>query len=283
MRIRLNEEVLVKISVYGAVSQPSHRGYVVDSLGKGHIIPGIGGITYNLRLGDPAFGWAGDHVEPEVSLYNPNKADSEALNILACIGNEARVASGDAKGETGYVIGKHSGAEHVMVHFSNPACLDKMNVGDGVLIKAQGQGAKIEGFESVMLNSIDPGLLQRMVAINADGKLEAPIAAEVPAALMGSGIGMDSYRGDYDIMTQDEAQVARYRLGGLRLGDMVLLRDCWNVYGRGVRKGAVSIGVVIHSDCVVGGHGPGIVNVMSAKEGLITGRFDAKCNIMDYM
>ena len=135
-------------------------------------------------MGDPAFGWAGDHLEPEVSVCNLNHADSEALNILACIGNEARVVSGDAKGEVGYVIGKHSGAEHVMVHFPDPECLERLNVGDGILIKAHGQGIRIEGFEGVMVNSIDPDLLKKIVSVNAAGRLEAPVAAKIPALLL---------------------------------------------------------------------------------------------------
>jgi hypothetical protein len=58
-----------------------------------------------------------DHVEPGVSLENRVKdsrmpqAQSRALNVLSCIGNEAIVVKGDAKGETGVVVGKHGGIE----------------------------------------------------------------------------------------------------------------------------------------------------------------------------
>jgi hypothetical protein len=36
-----------------------------------------------------------------------------ALDILLCIGNEAKVVPGEAKGATGVVTGKHCGIEHV--------------------------------------------------------------------------------------------------------------------------------------------------------------------------
>ena len=36
--------------------------------GKGAVLPGMYGITYNVKCGDRAFGWAGDHVEPGVSI-----------------------------------------------------------------------------------------------------------------------------------------------------------------------------------------------------------------------
>ena len=34
------------------------------------ILPATGGISYNVRSGDSAFGWSGDHVEPGVSIRN---------------------------------------------------------------------------------------------------------------------------------------------------------------------------------------------------------------------
>ena len=40
-----------------------------------------------------------------------------SLQIYSCVGNEAKVVSGDAKGAIGYVIGHHGGSEHVIVDF----------------------------------------------------------------------------------------------------------------------------------------------------------------------
>ena len=43
---------------------------------------------------------------------------NSSLNVLACVGNEARVISGAAKGAKGTVCGTHGGVEHVIVDFA---------------------------------------------------------------------------------------------------------------------------------------------------------------------
>ncbi len=86
-------------------------------------MPGVGGITYNLRVGDLACGWEADHVEPGVSVENKEndarsgQAANTAFNVLSCVGNKATVVTGDAKGAEGTVTGKHGGIEHVLVDF----------------------------------------------------------------------------------------------------------------------------------------------------------------------
>jgi len=58
-----NAEKLIKISVMGEVASPTIRSiYNVSATGKPVVLPGVGGITYNLRVGDPACGWEADHV-----------------------------------------------------------------------------------------------------------------------------------------------------------------------------------------------------------------------------
>ncbi|HPC78300.1 MAG TPA: DUF4438 domain-containing protein, partial [bacterium] len=138
--MRLNLERLVKLSVWGDISSPTIVSpYRVNSSGKGLVLPTLGGITYNIRVGDPALGWAGDHVEPGVSLRNKDRDESNALNILSCIGNRARVISGDAKGEIGIVTGKHGGIEHVLIDFPERV-LERLNIGDKIQIESYGQG-----------------------------------------------------------------------------------------------------------------------------------------------
>jgi len=112
------------------------------------------------------------------------------------------------------------------------------------------------------------------------GKVEIPVVAEVPPYLIGSGIGAEvSYKGDYAIMTADKEELRKWGLNKLKFGDLVLLRDCDNTYGRGYLKGAVSVGVIIHSDCILAGHGPGVVTIMSCKTPKIIPRFDDKALI----
>lgn len=285
MNAKINRERLVMQSVMGAVHHPAMRGgYRNDSDGYGHVLPGTGAITYNVKIGDSVYAMECDHVEPGVSLQNPDKYQNAALNTLSCIGNVATVVTGDAKGDKGFVTGTHGGIEHVLVYFSAET-LDKLVIDDKIQIRAQGQGMKIEGFEtSVFAMNIDPNLFDKMNITVEGGKLRVPVAAKVPAYLMGSGIGAGmAANGDYDIMTADQAEIARLGLDKLRYGDIVLLENCDTSFGRGYLTGAVTVGVVVHSNCILIGHGPGVTTLLTAKTPVIEGVLDPRANLADYM
>ena len=83
-------------------------GYTHWPDGVGVHLPGMYGITYSARVGDRAFGWAGDHVEPGVSIANSDEQADYALHYLTCIGNEAEVVTGLARGANGIVTGEHA-------------------------------------------------------------------------------------------------------------------------------------------------------------------------------
>jgi hypothetical protein len=101
---------------------------------------------------------------------------------------------------------------------------------------------------------------------------------------MGSGIGSAHVaKGDYDIVTSDPETVKKYRLDKTRFGDFVALLDHDNRYGRAYRQGAVTIGVVVHSDCLVAGHGPGVTTIMTCETSLIEPVLDPKANIADLL
>ena len=285
MKAIINRERLVMQSVMGAVHHPQiARPYRLDSQGRGRVLPATGAITYNVKIGDSVYGMECDHVEPGVSIQNPDTEENAGLNTLACVGNTATVVTGDAKGDKGFVTGTHGGIEHVLVYF--PAeTLEKMVIGDKVQIRAQGQGMKIQGFEdTVSAMNIDPNLFDKLNITVENGKLRVPVAAKAPAYLMGSGIGFSTAaNGDYDIMTADRDELKRQGLDTLRYGDIVLLKDCDNTYGRGFFTGAVTIGIVVHSDCVITGHGPGVATLLTAKTPVIEGVLDPKANLADYM
>ncbi len=84
-------------------------------------------------------------------------------------------------------------------------------------------------------------------------------------------------------MTADPDAFREYGLDKLRLGDIVLLQDCDNQYGRGYLKGAVSVGVVVHSDCVITGHGPGVTTLFTCKRPLIRGIKDTEANLIAWL
>ena len=111
-----------------------------------------------------------------------------------------------------------------------------------------------------------------------------PVVTEVPAYLMGSGIGSTTaFSGDYDIMTGDEEANKEFGVDKLRFGDLVLLRDCDNTNGRQYLKVSVSSGVVVHSDCIKSGHGHGITVILSSKTTKIKGIKTENANIAHYL
>ena len=286
--LKTNQASIVEFLLQCQPGMPRTRGtWGVDHDGKPFILPGIGGITLNLQVGDSAFGLAGDHIEPGVSCTadtnKPFEHPNTALQLFACVGNEARVVTGEAKGETGVVLGHHGGSEHVIVDFPR-AVKEKLTYDDKIMIHAKGQGLALADHPDIALFNLDPGLLAKLKIRKAGKKLEVPVTTIVPAACMGSGIGSAHVAsGDYDIVTSDPESVREYKLDRIRFGDFVALLDHDNRYGRAYRKGAVSIGVVVHSDCLRAGHGPGVTTLMTCKTPLITPVIDPKANLADLL
>lgn len=285
-RININKDELVIQSVMGCVHHPTLKpsdGIKLGNCGAARMLPSVGGVTYNVRIGDSVYAKKADHVEPGVSIKNPDGAENDALMALACIGNTATVASGDAKGAKGFVTGFHGGIDHTLVYFEDKV-LDLLLPGDRILIRAHGQGCEIEGFPTVFCTGIDPELLGKLDIRIRDGKLVVPVAATVPAHLMGAGVGIgNAYIGDFDIISSDRIELQKYSLDKLRYGDIVLLEDCDHTYGRGFLTGAVTIGIIVHSDCIMMGHGPGVTTLLTCKTTLIEGKPDRSANLAKYM
>jgi len=282
--IRTNKDQLLTIAVEGVV-QPAGilGGYGFSTTYDGQPKLGIGmaSINYSVTYGDSTYGWAeGDHVEPDVTIQGRDRpSPSEcALAILACIGNEAKVLTGEARGAKGIFIGRHAGSDD-LVWFPSEV-RDKLGVNDRIQVKARGVGLKILGFEEVRVNKIDPEALEKIGITVENGQLVVPVVMEVPGYLMGSGMGggfLESV--DYDIQTTCPEMVEKYNLKKLRLGNIVAIKDHYDFYGRGRYEGAVTIGVVIHGFSDYAGHGPGVNPVLSALPGKIKTRLDPNANM----
>jgi uncharacterized protein DUF4438 len=282
----MNRPELVVTAVAGEAAPPLlNTGlYDISHEGEALILPSVGGINLNVRVGDGAFAFVGDHIEPAVSLRNPDDKQNMSLNVLACVGNEAVVVSGDAKGARGRVTGKHGGIEHVMVDFA-PEVMRKMAIGDKVQVWACGLGLRLEDAPDVKVFNADPDLLERWgIEAGKDGRLHVRVAKAVPAAVMGSGLGRSTVvRGDYDIQTFDDVMAEKYGLRDLRLGDIVAILDADHSYGRIYRTGAVSVGVVVHGRSYVAGHGPGVTSLLTSSDGKIDTVIDPAANLADIL
>ena len=230
----------------------------------------MGGITYNLRVGDPAGGWEADHVEPCISVENKEsdalheQRASTVFNILSCVGNEAIVVTGDAKGIKGVVTGKHCDIEHVLMDFL-PVTFEKLLLNDKILIKAYGVGLKLTDFADIKVMSMDPGFLEALNPKPNGQKLEVLVAHMVPAAIMGSGLGENQVQsGDYDIQVFDEKVIEQYGLKLLRRGDLVAINDADHSFGRIYQQAVILLDTVIHMNCVTADHGPRVTSLMTS-------------------
>jgi hypothetical protein len=283
--LKTNKNKLITTAVQGVVQPPGSRDYSTTYDGKPWIGLGMASINYTVSLGDPTYGWANaDHVEPDVTFQGRDDPSPSrcAVAILACIGNEAEIISGEAKGTKGYYIGRHAGSDD-LAWFPKEA-LENLALDDKIQVKARGVGLKIEGFEDVKVNKLSPDLLEKIgITIEGD-QLVVPVVMEIPGHIMGSGIGYSPVEAlDYDIQTTCPEVVEKYGLKKIRLGDLIAIRDHYDFYGTGRYEGAVTIGVCIHGWSNWAGHGPGLNPILSAMPGRIKTKTDPNANTAYYL
>ena len=80
-------------------------------------------------------------------------------------------------------------------------------------------------------------------------------------------------------MTHDPKTVRKHGIDKIRLGDLIAIMDHDNRYGRTFRPGAVSIGVVIHADSLLAGHGPGVSTIMTCERPVLKPVRDPNANV----
>jgi len=283
--LKTNKDELITTAVQAVVQPAGSWGYSTTYDGKPKLSIGMASINYTVSLGDATYGWASaDHVEPDVTIQGRDKprASECAIAILACIGNEAKVISGEAKGTKGMYIGRHAGSDD-LAWFPKEA-LEKLALDDKIQVKAKGVGLKIDGFEDVRVNKLSPELLENMGIKIEGNQLVIPVVMEIPGHIMGSGLGWPFIEAlDYDIQTTCPEIVEEYDLKSIKLGDLVAIRDHYDYYGNGRYKDAVTIGVCIHGWSDYAGHGPGLNPVLSALPGRIKTKINPNANVAYYL
>lgn len=280
--LRTNTDDLVIMAVTGFASAPglSRPPYRPDTEGTGQVLVGMAGIVYNARVGDPAFGWTGDHIEPGVSIAHPDSDIDHAMHYLTCVGNEAVVVSGLATGARGVVTGEHA---RLMVDFE-PDVLEQMCVGDQILIKTHGRGMRLLDCPGVLVKKAGPNLIENWgLELSSEDRLRVPVVAKIPPQIMGSGAELTPEFVDQDLMTGDRAALAELGIDNLRLGDLVAVMDTDHRYGRGYKPGGVTIGLIMHGDSVMTGHGPGCQDMLVAAHGEIEPVIDPDANIANIL
>lgn len=286
--LAVNGRELVMATVMGQIAHPVGRAtaYRIGQDGAPRVLPGTGGITLNRRIGDRCVGLAGDHVEPGVSLHNNDReviglrsGPNLALMSYACVGNRAEVTTGLCAGARGLVTGKHGGVNHVMVDFE-PRVLARLRIGDRMQILSFGLGLRLLDWPEITLSNCAPELLRRLGLRVERGRLVVPATHVVPGAVIGSGLGKDTvWRGDFDIQLFDPVIRRRYGLDRLRFGDIVFVRQIDARFGPAWRGDRATVGVIVHSDSTVSGHGPGVCALITGPATLLVPRFAPKANL----
>jgi uncharacterized protein DUF4438 len=264
VKVTTNASRLVRQVLAGEIWPPlaDRHAYRVGPDGQPFLLPGMGGVTLDVHCGDPATGYASDHLEPGASIRHRDPGANMALQFLTCVGNEVRVVSGPAAGAAGHVIGQHA---YVLTDFPDDATAE-LTTGDAVTVLAVGQGLALPDHPQVVVKNCAPGLLAAMPGgTRPDGRLEVHVAARVPAEAIGAGAGMASEYANTDLMGAYAGLGPDLSLGleGLRIGDLVALADADHRYGRGYRPDYLTIGVISTGQCMMFGHGPGPSTLLS--------------------
>ena len=286
--IRTNKESLLEVALIGEITHPAVEGsYMTAWDGTPMVGMGRGGIVYNVKVGDPCFGWAwGEKVEPGASADGIGKdREKGAFRNLSCIGNRVRVIDGEAKGEAGVVVGKRGyvagGGHHVVIHFEEEA-LEKLAIGDKVQVRAHGVGLSLVDHPGVRVVSSSPGLVEAMNLEEVEGGIVVPVTMEIPADYVGQGSGGSPVESsNWDVQTQSPDAVTA--LKGLRLGDIVLLRDILSAWGRGYYEGAATVGVVSCGASSRMGQGIGVSVLMTSRDEELRPRIDPGVNLVNYL
>lgn len=275
-----NADRLVRQPLRGQVWPPlaDRHAYRVDADGTPFLLPGMGGVTLGVHPGDPAAGYAADHLEPGLSIRHRSPEANYALQFLSCVGNVVTVRSGPAAGATGRVVGQHA---YVLADLAE-SDLAQVASGDVVDVLAVGQGLRLDDHPDVVVKNAAPDLLAALgVHTRDDGRLAVPVAARVPAAAVGAGAGMVSEYANTDLMGAYAGQGDDLSLGleGLRIGDVVALDDQDHRFGRGWRAGWTTIGVISTGHCRLFGHGPGPSSILSGPAGAFALLDDPAANV----
>ena len=268
MKAQTNAARLVTQVLAGQVwpALADRHGYRTGPDGQPFVLPGMGGVTLGVHCGDPATGYASDHLEPGASIRHADPAANMAVQFLSCVGNQVVVETGAARGAAGHVIGQHA---YVLADFPE-AVAARLTTGDTVSIRAAGQGLRLLDHPDITVKNCSPGLIDAMPGgTRPDGRLEVHVAARVQAEAVGAGVGMISEYANTDLMGAYEGLGDDLSLGleSLRVGDIVALADTDHRYGRGYRAGYLTIGVISTGQCMLFGHGPGPSTLMSGPAG----------------
>lgn len=255
-----NKRETTKINVLGFVchSESSSDPFRIDRDGHPYMPTGDGGIVLNYHVGESVFALDADHAAPGVSLSHPNQDAAYSLVAQSCIGNLAKVRTGEATGAQGVVLGKRGEGGRVIVVFED-IDLKKIKPDDQISITTEGQGQLEEGMETCIFNIATVLLSDLKLKVENKRKFWVPVRSIFDSRLIGNGIGRPMPLWDIDL------QIYELPVGvsALKIGDFVAISNLDARYNSGYRKDWISVGVLIHGSSPQPGHGPGVTIFLS--------------------
>lgn len=271
-----NADRLVRSRLAATVT-PTAANRAAAPDGRLEVLPGQGGIALGIRLGEPALARRGDHVEPGLSLALAEPAANRALQVLSCVGNPVELLDGPAKGTRGLVFGKHGA---VLAALPQEA-LALAAPGDRVVVEARGAGLRLGAAPDVTCLSLSPELALAWLAPGGDGTLRVPVAAELPAEAAAAGIGMPAQRFNMDLHSDQPPMAAL--CATLAFGDLVAVRDQDHRYARSYRQGWLAVGVICHGSTIAGGHGLGLMTLLTGPAAALRLEPSGEANVAQLM
>ena len=107
-----------------------------------------------------------------------------------------------------------------------------------------------------------------MVKTSGDHRLQIQVAAILPSIAAAAGIGMPAAMFNMDMNTSIKPITEMTR--DLRFGDIVAVMDQDHRFGRQHRKGWTMVGIISHGTTIGGGHGLGLMTLLTAPSDRLT-------------
>ena len=95
--------------------------------------------------------------------------------------------------------------------------------------------------------------------------------------------GLTSESGSLHIQTTDDAEMKKYKLNTLKLGDLVFINNYDSSYQHGFLRNAWAVGIIGQTNGPRAGYGPGITILMSSKKSDGVAKINSKANIVNYL
>ena len=248
------------------------------------------GFTYNVRIGDPVFGWSEQIVEPGlviVASASGEKSYTPSTNLasVCSIGNKVKLLSADSPSLEGVVVGASCAVPGGVIVDFPERVYQKIGLEERFWIHSRGQGIALTDFPSVSVFNLDPEVFSLLELQQAGRhRLMVPVCYFIPADYF----NVMKYK-QFNIPTlcyfntTEKKSIDVLGIEQIKFGDFIAITDLSCTNGFNKEKGAVSIGIVIRSPIPRWNVGFGVNIIFSCTEGQILPVNNPNANLGRYL